>query len=53
MLIFYARKTTYYVAQGRAIRRMVVLYTSLEDLIGENDRRYESMRLMDEESTQE
>ncbi|KAG1721680.1 hypothetical protein EDD22DRAFT_790626 [Suillus occidentalis] len=35
------RKTSYYVAQGRAIRRMVVLYTSLEDLIAENDRRYE------------
>ncbi|KAG1784686.1 uncharacterized protein HD556DRAFT_1250963 [Suillus plorans] len=35
------RKTTYYIAQGRAIRRMVVLYTSLEDLIAENDRRYE------------
>ncbi|KAG1727199.1 hypothetical protein EDD22DRAFT_961293 [Suillus occidentalis] len=34
------RKTAYYVAQGRAIRRMVVLYTSLEDLIAENDRRY-------------
>ncbi|KAG2080188.1 hypothetical protein BD769DRAFT_1685226 [Suillus cothurnatus] len=36
------RKTTYYVAQGRAIRRMVVLYTSLEDLIAENDRRYDT-----------
>ncbi|KAG2113362.1 hypothetical protein BD769DRAFT_1364158 [Suillus cothurnatus] len=35
------RKTIYYVAQGRAIRRMVCLYTSLEDLIAENDRRYE------------
>ncbi|KAG1860025.1 hypothetical protein C8R48DRAFT_714265 [Suillus tomentosus] len=35
------RKTTYYVSQGRAIRRMVILYTSLEDLIAENDRRYE------------
>ncbi|KAG1786249.1 uncharacterized protein HD556DRAFT_1248501 [Suillus plorans] len=34
------RKTTYYVAQGRAIRRMVVLYTSLEDLVAENDHRY-------------
>ncbi|KAG1851056.1 hypothetical protein DFJ58DRAFT_842251 [Suillus subalutaceus] len=33
------RKTTYYVAQGRAICRMAVLYTSLEDLIAENDRR--------------
>jgi hypothetical protein len=35
------RKTTYYVAQGRAIRRTTVLYASLEDLIAENDRRYE------------
>jgi hypothetical protein len=35
------RKTTYYVAQGRAVRRMVVLYTGLEDLVAENDRRYE------------
>ncbi|KAG1728699.1 hypothetical protein EDD22DRAFT_853240 [Suillus occidentalis] len=44
---------TYYIAQGRAIRRMVILYTSLEDLINENDHRYESMHLMDEESMQE
>lgn len=35
------RKTTYFNAQGRAIRRMVILYTNLEDLIVENDRRYE------------
>ncbi|KAG1880607.1 hypothetical protein C8R48DRAFT_588307 [Suillus tomentosus] len=35
------RKTTYYVSQGRAIRRMVVLYTPIEDLIAENDRRCE------------
>ncbi|KAG2118359.1 hypothetical protein BD769DRAFT_1362399, partial [Suillus cothurnatus] len=35
------RKTTYYVAQGRAVHRMVVLYTGLEDLVAENDRRYE------------
>ncbi|KAG1782887.1 hypothetical protein EV702DRAFT_1191338 [Suillus placidus] len=34
------RKTTYYVAQGRAMRRMVVLYTGLEDLVTENDHRY-------------
>ncbi|KAG1883599.1 hypothetical protein F4604DRAFT_1677359 [Suillus subluteus] len=34
------RKTTYYVAQGRAIRRLVILYASLEDLISENDHRY-------------
>ncbi|KAG1875631.1 hypothetical protein DFJ58DRAFT_721451 [Suillus subalutaceus] len=36
------RKTTYYIAQGRAIRRTTVLYTSLEDLIAENDHRYET-----------
>ncbi|KAG2744186.1 hypothetical protein P692DRAFT_20745217 [Suillus brevipes Sb2] len=35
------RKTTFYVAQGRAIRRLVVLYHSLDDLVAENDRRYE------------
>ncbi|KAG2748517.1 hypothetical protein P692DRAFT_20874833 [Suillus brevipes Sb2] len=35
------RKTTFYISQGRAIRRMGVLYTNLEDLIAENDCRYE------------
>ncbi|KAG2112757.1 hypothetical protein BD769DRAFT_1364416 [Suillus cothurnatus] len=35
------RKTTYYVSQGQAIRRMVVLYSPIEDLIAENDRRCE------------
>ncbi|KIK35003.1 hypothetical protein CY34DRAFT_96918 [Suillus luteus UH-Slu-Lm8-n1] len=35
------RFTTYYFAQGRVIRRMTVLYTSMEDLIAENDRRCE------------
>ncbi|KAG1875953.1 hypothetical protein C8R48DRAFT_591541 [Suillus tomentosus] len=35
------RKTTYYVSQGRAIRRLVALYTPIEDLISENDRRCE------------
>ncbi|KAG1734555.1 hypothetical protein EDD22DRAFT_960057 [Suillus occidentalis] len=38
------RKTTYYIAQGRAIRRTTVLYTSLDDLIAENDGRYEEAR---------
>ncbi|KAG2739661.1 hypothetical protein P692DRAFT_201729316, partial [Suillus brevipes Sb2] len=37
------RKTTYYIAQGRAIRRTTVLYSSLEDLIAENDCRYEEV----------
>ncbi|KAG1723066.1 hypothetical protein EDD22DRAFT_790205, partial [Suillus occidentalis] len=46
------RKTTYYVAQGRAIRHMVCLYSSLEDLVTENDHRYED-RLEDLESTTE
>ncbi|KAG1770762.1 hypothetical protein EDD22DRAFT_948365 [Suillus occidentalis] len=35
------RKTTFYVAQGRAIHQLIVLYHSLEDMIMENDRRYE------------
>ncbi|KAG1894180.1 uncharacterized protein F5891DRAFT_985294 [Suillus fuscotomentosus] len=35
------RKTTYYVSQGRALHRMVVLYCPLEDLVAENDRRCE------------
>ncbi|KAG2744719.1 hypothetical protein P692DRAFT_20743198 [Suillus brevipes Sb2] len=39
------RLTTYFVAQGRAIRRLVVLYTSLEELIAENDRRYDQRPL--------
>ncbi|KAG1796909.1 hypothetical protein EV424DRAFT_1352917 [Suillus variegatus] len=35
------RKTTFYVSQGWAIRRMVDLYAPIEDLIAENDRRCE------------
>ncbi|KAG1848798.1 hypothetical protein C8R48DRAFT_778736 [Suillus tomentosus] len=35
------RKTTYYVSQGRAICRMVALYSPIEDLVAENDRRCE------------
>ncbi|KAG1811596.1 hypothetical protein EV424DRAFT_1542475 [Suillus variegatus] len=35
------RKTMYYISQGRAICRMVVLYASIDDLIAENDRRCE------------
>ncbi|KAG2145713.1 hypothetical protein BD769DRAFT_1738581 [Suillus cothurnatus] len=42
------RKTTYFVAQGRAIRRLVALYTSLDELIAKNDRRYDELP---EEST--
>ncbi|KAG0701539.1 hypothetical protein DFH29DRAFT_1000182 [Suillus ampliporus] len=41
------RKTIYYVSQGRAIRRMVALYTPIEDLIAENDRRCEDNKYSD------
>ncbi|KAG2737773.1 hypothetical protein P692DRAFT_20761010, partial [Suillus brevipes Sb2] len=34
------RQTNHFVAQGRAIRRVVALYDNTEDLITENDRRY-------------
>ncbi|KAG1884292.1 hypothetical protein F4604DRAFT_1919418 [Suillus subluteus] len=42
------RKTTFYVAQGRVIHCMVILYTNLEDMIAENNHRYE-----EQESTRE
>ena len=29
----------YYMARGRAIRRVVSLFDNIEDLVGENDRR--------------
>ncbi|KAG1761768.1 hypothetical protein EDD22DRAFT_779270 [Suillus occidentalis] len=35
------RQTNYYLTQGRGIRRIVALYDSIEDLISENDRRYD------------
>ncbi|KIK31739.1 hypothetical protein CY34DRAFT_19619 [Suillus luteus UH-Slu-Lm8-n1] len=44
------RKTTYFVSQGRVIRRMVALYVNIEDLVSENDRRCEERW---EESTPE
>ncbi|KAG2128479.1 hypothetical protein BD769DRAFT_1356470 [Suillus cothurnatus] len=47
------RSTIFYVAQGRAIRRMVALYTSLEDLIAENDRRCEDDSESESNSTQD
>ncbi|KAG1789841.1 uncharacterized protein HD556DRAFT_1446631 [Suillus plorans] len=37
------RKTTYYVSQGRALRRMAALYTPIEDLVAENDRHCEDL----------
>jgi hypothetical protein len=35
------RQTIYYMAQGRGIRRVVALYDGIEDLVAENDRRYD------------
>jgi hypothetical protein len=35
------RQTNYYLAQGRGIRRVVALFNSIEDLVMENDRRYD------------
>ncbi|KAG2159346.1 uncharacterized protein EDB93DRAFT_1245152 [Suillus bovinus] len=35
------RQTNYYVAQGRAIRCIVTLFDSLEDLVAETDQRYD------------
>ncbi|KAG1884163.1 hypothetical protein F4604DRAFT_1574975 [Suillus subluteus] len=35
------RQTNYYLAQGRGIRCVVALFDSIENLITENDRRYE------------
>ncbi|KAG1798377.1 hypothetical protein EV424DRAFT_1546296 [Suillus variegatus] len=35
------RETNYFISQGRAIRRIVTLFDSIEDLITENDRRYD------------
>jgi hypothetical protein len=37
----FLRQTNYYLTQGRGIRRIVALYDSIEDLISENDRRYD------------
>jgi hypothetical protein len=34
-----SRNTHYYISQGRAIRRVVTLFESIEDLVAENDRR--------------
>ncbi|KAG1782295.1 hypothetical protein EV702DRAFT_1191957 [Suillus placidus] len=33
------RETNYFMSQGRALRRIVALFDSIEDMIGENDRR--------------
>ncbi|KAG1883628.1 hypothetical protein F4604DRAFT_1575464 [Suillus subluteus] len=41
------RQANYYMAQGRAIRRVVALFNNIEDLVAENDQRY------DDDSNQE
>jgi hypothetical protein len=38
-LLTFCRQSNYYIAQGRAIRRVVALFDNVEDLVGENDRR--------------
>ncbi|KAG1902703.1 uncharacterized protein F5891DRAFT_1106754 [Suillus fuscotomentosus] len=35
------RQMNYYLAQGRGIRRIVALFDNIEDLVTENDRRYD------------
>lgn len=40
-MIITGRETNYFISQGRAIRRIVTLFDSIEDLITENDRRYD------------
>jgi hypothetical protein len=35
------RQTNYYLAQGRAFRRVGALFDGIEDLVSENDRRYD------------
>ncbi|KAG1774801.1 hypothetical protein EV702DRAFT_973985 [Suillus placidus] len=37
----FCRQTNYYVAQGRAVRRVIALFDNIEDLVMENDRRSE------------
>ena len=32
----------HYLSQGRSIRRIVALFDSIEDLVSENDRRYDN-----------
>ncbi|KAG1868224.1 hypothetical protein C8R48DRAFT_671658 [Suillus tomentosus] len=36
------RQTNYYLAQGRGLRRIVALFDGIEDLVSENDRRYDA-----------
>ncbi|KAG1876098.1 hypothetical protein C8R48DRAFT_669300 [Suillus tomentosus] len=39
------RETNYCVSKGRAIRRVVTLYDTIEDLINENDRRQDRLQM--------
>ncbi|KAG2052931.1 hypothetical protein BDR06DRAFT_1009071 [Suillus hirtellus] len=36
------RQVNYYMSQGRAFRRIVALFDNIEDLVAENDRRYDA-----------
>jgi hypothetical protein len=40
-LLTFCRQSNYFMAQGRAIRRVVTLFDNVEDLVTENDRRHE------------
>jgi hypothetical protein len=40
----------YYLAQGRAFRRLVALFNSIEDLVAENNKQYDDQ---DEDATLE
>lgn len=44
------RQMNYYLAQGRGFRRVVALFDGIEDLVAENDRRYDDQ---DEDATLE
>ncbi|KAG2117454.1 hypothetical protein DEU56DRAFT_919058 [Suillus clintonianus] len=35
------KQTNYYIAQGRGLKRIVTLFDSIEELVAENDRRYD------------
>jgi hypothetical protein len=50
LYLLFARQVNYYMAQGRALRRVVALFDNIEDLVSENDRRY---NIEDEETSLE
>ncbi|KAG2109363.1 uncharacterized protein F5147DRAFT_773175 [Suillus discolor] len=46
------KQINYYMAQGRALRRVVALFDNVEDLVAENDRRYDDEQ-QDQDATLE